>query len=83
MTAMPTVELKRQTYGDYAKLPEAAKRQLINGKIVEIASPIIARQRILRKFAVALTNIVERCKLGDIASLILPQFPNSIQSQFQ
>ena len=52
------------TYADYAKLPEGAPYQLIEGKLVMSPSPTIFHQHVILNIARAMTDHVNPKKLG-------------------
>ncbi len=63
---MLTTEKVKLTNEDYAKLPENAPYQLINGELVMSPAPSIYHQRISRKILIKFDNHVERNKLGEV-----------------
>ena len=54
------------TYADYAKLPEGAPYQLIDGELVLSPSPTIYHQRISMRLGRALSLFVEAHGLGEV-----------------
>ena len=54
------------TANDYAQLPESAPFQLINGKLIFMASPKITHQRISMRLIRFIDNYVNEHKLGEL-----------------
>ena len=54
------------TYQDYAKLPEGAPYQLINGKLIMTPAPTIYHQRLAREIFMLLMNFVKHHRLGEM-----------------
>ena len=65
VATLPPQQERLQTYEDYARLPEGAAYQLIEGEIVEMTAPTPQHQRILRRIFNPLTTFVEQEELGE------------------
>jgi len=59
---------KKQKYtaNDYARLPESAPIQLLNGKLIFMPAPKINHQRISRKLTRFIDNFVEEKNAGEV-----------------
>lgn len=68
--APPKIRTRKKilTYEDYARLtpPDSGNYELHDGKIIFMASPTPAHQRIAKRIAFALDSYVEKNKLGEI-----------------
>ena len=56
----------KNTYRDYAKLPEGAPYQLINGEFVMTPAPTTYHQRILRRLLVSLSQYCDNQEIGEV-----------------
>jgi Uma2 family endonuclease len=65
---------KKATIRDYERLPEGAPYQLIGGELIMSPSPSFFHQRIQYRLAAALSDFVERNKLGIIVGAPLDVF---------
>ncbi len=63
---MELTETKLKTYDDYAKLPEGAPYQLIEGELVMSPAPEEAHQRVEMRFVLDLGNFVTQRELGQV-----------------
>jgi Uma2 family endonuclease len=63
---MLVVEKKKATYADYAKLPEGANYQLIDGEIIEMPSPTVPHQTVVKNLAFEFEKFVREKKNGRI-----------------
>ena len=57
---------KKYTYEDYARLPEGAPYQLINGELIMTPAPTPYHQRVSRKIEFLLIQYVENNNLGEV-----------------
>ncbi|MFO7447761.1 MAG: hypothetical protein R6W90_15455 [Ignavibacteriaceae bacterium] len=64
-------ETKKYTYDDYAKLPESAPYQLINGELIISATPNIYHQTILMNILSELIKYNADMSLGKFSRLLL------------
>lgn len=54
------------TYQDYAQLPDDKRYELIEGEFFLVPAPYLYHQRILRRFAMAISTYVEDRQLGEV-----------------
>jgi Uma2 family endonuclease len=57
---------KNYTADDYMQLPEGAPFQLINSKLIYMASPFATHQKLSRKLTIDLGNYIESNRLGEL-----------------
>ncbi len=61
-----TLTKEKATVDDYMKLPEGGKYQLIDGEIIEMASPIFTHQQLLALIFWKLFTVNQSNKLGEL-----------------
>jgi len=71
---MQTIEKKTQTYEDYARLPEGAPYQLIDGALVSSPSPTPYHQKISMRLAHELFRYAEKDNHGMVLSAPIDVF---------
>ena len=57
---------EKYTYEDYAKLPEGAPYQLINGKLIMTPAPAIYHQKLIGRIFIELAQYVNKNSLGEV-----------------
>ena len=57
---------EKYTYQDYAKLPEGAPYQLINGEFVMTPAPKPYHQRLLKRILISLSKYVDNHSMGEV-----------------
>ena len=57
---------EKYTYQDYAKLPEGAPYQLIDGELVMTPAPTTYHQRILRRILISLSEFIDSHRMGEV-----------------
>jgi len=63
---MVTTVTKKATYADYEKTPEGAKYQLIEGQLIEMASPTLNHQEAALELAAQILLYCKQKKIGKI-----------------
>ncbi|MDX1960990.1 MAG: Uma2 family endonuclease [Leptospiraceae bacterium] len=57
---------KKSSYADYLNTPEGSKFQLIGGEIIEMTSPNLYHQRIIKKILALLDLFLQKSQLGEV-----------------